>query len=324
MLWLEMARDPTHGAGEWEFGKCLWSPTRNRGNHKWAFWETVNKARADDSVLHLRGVGDQARFVGFSTADTDGIETEERPPKPGQWGFAEKFYRAKLRDFTEFKTPISLNHVFAERNAGIRNYFHQNRSKHPNQKRHIFLVVQNGNLQCLNGAYLSEADDELGSLLLGHDFDGDSGTRVHHQGIHTGEQIGQLKTRVGQKAFADAIKSNYGYQCCFPGCEVADERFLVGAHIARWADVPELRGRIDNGLCLCLMHDRAFERGLFVVSQNHSISINNSIPLVSNNEWFTKHVANYENESIRQGEVVPSYESITLHWTRVGFTTNNQ
>jgi len=40
--------------------------------------------QGDDSVLHLRGVGRGAAFVGFSTAAQDGhVTTERARPTPG-------------------------------------------------------------------------------------------------------------------------------------------------------------------------------------------------------------------------------------------------
>jgi hypothetical protein len=80
MLWLEMSRDEFHGGGSWAFGQSLWSPSRKTNGARWAFWETLLRVGADDPVLHLRGKGDDAAFVGFSTAATDGFETSDRPP----------------------------------------------------------------------------------------------------------------------------------------------------------------------------------------------------------------------------------------------------
>ncbi len=65
----------------------------------------------------------------------------------------------------------------------------------------------------------------------------------------TSEQFRKVLTRVGQHEFSDLVQKNYGMQCCFPDCDVAERTFLRGSHIARWADAPELRGDVTNGLC---------------------------------------------------------------------------
>lgn len=81
--------------------------------------------------------------------------------------------------------------------------------------------------------------------------------------IETGEGLQQSWYRTGQKGFSDNVCANYSNCCCFPNCFIDEHTFLIGAHIARWVDVEELRGDISNGLCLCLMHDKAFESGFF-------------------------------------------------------------
>jgi putative restriction endonuclease len=75
MFWLEMSREEAHGGGSWGFGQSLWSPSRKTNGTKWAFWETLMHVEAGDPVLHLRGKGDNAAFVGFSTAAVNGFET---------------------------------------------------------------------------------------------------------------------------------------------------------------------------------------------------------------------------------------------------------
>jgi hypothetical protein len=115
-------------------------------------------------VLHLRGKGDRATFVAFSTAAADGFETGDRPPDPGAWGFARSYYRVPLRDFTPLDDPMPLRDVFRRREAKLRSYFTGNRTA--SRKERLFYVIQGGRLQCLNGAYLSEVSGELARLLL--------------------------------------------------------------------------------------------------------------------------------------------------------------
>jgi predicted restriction endonuclease len=41
---------------------------------------------------------------------------------------------------------------------------------------------------------------------------------------------------------------------------------LVASHIIAWRDNPALRVDPRNGLCLCAIHDKAFDRGLMTIS----------------------------------------------------------
>ena len=59
----------------------------------------------------------------------------------------------------------------------------------------------------------------------------------------TGEQIAQIMARVGQDAFSDKVRQNYGHRRCFPRCPIAEDSLLVGAHIARWSDAKHLPGQ---------------------------------------------------------------------------------
>ena len=76
-----MSRDDVHGGGEWGFTKCLWAPAYKQGkqNSSWLFWNNILHVHKEDIVIHLRGKGHAAKFVGYSVAATDGHETLERP-----------------------------------------------------------------------------------------------------------------------------------------------------------------------------------------------------------------------------------------------------
>jgi len=74
-----------------------------------------------------------------------------------------------------------------------------------------------------------------------------------------------------QKAFADAVKSNYGTRCAITG--IGTKEFLVAAHIVPWSMDQSIRLDPSNGLCLSLLVDRAFETGYLIVEDDHTIHI---------------------------------------------------
>ncbi len=312
MLWLEMSRDETHGGGSWAFGKSLWSPPRKTNGARWAFWETLLSVEAGDLVLHLRGKDNNAAFVGFSTAAANGFETSDRPPNAGEWEFSQTFYRVPLQDFSPFADRIPLRSVFASSDIDLRNYFVRNKAA--TKKERLFYVIQGGRLQCLNGAYLSEVSNELASLLLSKpEYIPQSWPSVVRE-AKTGERVQELLTRVGQREFSDMVRENYGARCCFPDCDVEERAFLRGSHIARWADAPELRGKVTNGLCLCLMHDQAFEQGMFTVDLDMCIWVN---PVkASQSLWAKTHLVPYQGRNLRSGKVPPLEEALIEHWER--------
>jgi putative restriction endonuclease len=317
MMFLEMARDETHGGGTWSFPNCVWAPTEKKGEAgRWPFWEKVLNLRAGDSVLHLKGIPPAARFVGHSTVATDGFETSRRPPDPGEWAYAKSFYKADLHGFVPFHNPINLTDVFSARQSELIAYFDANRTRR-SDKRNIFFVRQAGRLQCLNGAYLSDFDEELFDAIFGavRNPNGYIDSTALPVTIETGWQLSTVKARLGQTAFARSVKELYDNNCCFPSCGVDDPRFLVASHIARWSDNEKLRGHLGNGLCFCLMHDKAFEIGLFTLDENHRVFVN--AKEVQNQGTFLADLQPYHGSQIRLAKVRPLDDAILEHWIRV-------
>jgi putative restriction endonuclease len=96
---------------------------------------------------------------------------------------------------------------------------------------------------------------------------------------------------------------------------------LQGAHIARWADEPDLRGHTSNGLCLCLMHDKAFEEGYYTLTNDFHVAVNKTSKRVRNSTWSRMVLLPYEGKpiDIPNGAIVPSLKAIEHHWRRIGF-----
>ena len=80
------------------------------------------------------------------------------------------------------------------------------------------------------------------------------------------------KTRgSAQRAFADAVKANYGYRCAVTG--VLNKDFLVASHIVPWSKDQSIRLDPSNGICLSLIVDRAFEKGYLQIEDDLTIRI---------------------------------------------------
>lgn len=333
MAWIEMSRHHIHGdktgQSSWSFGRCLWSPTKNKAGSKVRWWETMLKVKEGEAILHMRWHKGEPTLVGFSTAETDGfIESIERPPDPEQWSFAKNFYRVMLKDYVPFPSPILLHDAFSTRDADFRGYLKRNKLKPKSRRKALFYTLRDEKLVPNQGAYLSELDNELSGFLLsesmlqtGGETDRKSRGRVATEQVRTGEVIREFKARLGQREFSDNIRANYEHKCCFPDCPVVEEHFLRGAHIARWADVPELRGQTSNGLCLCLMHDKAFEDGYFTLTQDYRVAVNNRNEIVRSSIWCKTALIPYNGRKIHipKDAIKPSPQAIERHWRRIKF-----
>lgn len=308
-----MSRVAAHGGDGWEFGQCLWSPTSRKGGGKWGYWELMNRVREGDTILHLRGKSPKAFFVGYSTADSDCYETTTRPPFPGDWDHAERFYRVPLRDFAPFDKPLSLDSLFEQKRDLLIEYHDRHSPASAPNGQLLFYVQQSGKLQCQNGAYLSQLESELAEIILGTPET--VVAKAGSKSVDVGTQKREVICRIGQKSFSDAVRKNFGYECCFPGCSIADPELLVGAHIARWADEPELRGDPTNGLCLCLIHDRLFEIGVYTLTLDGLVWINNA--KAASIRSAKKLLAKSRGQPIKAGAAMPSSRAIRSHWQRL-------
>lgn len=303
-----MSQDEIHGGGEWGFTKCLWAPAYKRGSIKssWLYWENILKVNKGDTILHLRGKGHAAAFVGYSIAATDGHETLERPPQAGKWNYATNYFRTLLKDYHTFGTPIFLETFFFEHTAELRKYLHELTEAPINR----FFVFQNNKLQCLNGAYLSQCDEKLLSFILGEGIKQASSPKTTV--VYTSEILRRIKQLIGQENFSAAVKKNYKFKCCFPDCKINDPNFLIGSHIARWVDNSDKRGNISNGLCFCVLHDTAFEAGYFSLDDEYCVILNPKLE-IQMSETFIEHIKPFEHREIDCAEIRPDKYSLKEH-----------
>jgi len=96
--------------------------------------------------------------------------------------------------------------------------------------------------------------------------------QIENQDYSVPDSSATIKTRgSAQKAFANAVKSNYGYRCAITGIETRD--FLVASHIVPWSKDSNIRLDPSNGICLSLLMDRAFEKGHLLIEADLTIRI---------------------------------------------------
>ena len=152
-------------------------------------------------------------------------------------------------------------------------------------------------------------NDALGALQLSSEPEEEQ--EQESEQVKVGEKSSTSTIRLGQARFSRTVKRNYGGKCCFPSCDVDDERLLIGAHIERWADSPESRGDPSNGLCLCALHDKAFELGLFVLTDDFCVEVQGA-----DSDWAEQNLMPYDGDQIRLGRTKPSVDAIRSHRKR--------
>lgn len=78
-----------------------------------------------------------------------------------------------------------------------------------------------------------------------------------------------VRVRLVQSFFRDAVLSSYEYRCAM--CRLDLPELLNASHIIPWKDNVGRRADPRNGLALCSIHDRAFDRGFLTVSGTYQV-----------------------------------------------------
>lgn len=89
------------------------------------------------------------------------------------------------------------------------------------------------------------------------------------------ERAATVRLRRGQQFFRQSVLNAYGVACCVTGITVP--RLLVASHIRPWAEFPEGRLDLRNGLCLSSLHDAAFDAGLITLDDDLRVVLSRAL-----------------------------------------------
>lgn len=89
------------------------------------------------------------------------------------------------------------------------------------------------------------------------------------------ETMREVRTRLVQGFFRDAVLGSYDNECAF--CKLPDRRLLIASHIVPWSEDEDRRADPRNGLALCALHDKAFDRGLMSVDEGYRILVSEQL-----------------------------------------------
>lgn len=117
-------------------------------------------------------------------------------------------------------------------------------------------------------------------------------------------------TRLYQSFFRRAVLSSYQNVCCI--CEIDLVQLLTASHIVPWSIGHEMRTNPQNGLCLCALHDRAFDRGLISVTSDFHVAVS-SLVKQSRTEFAARVLWSFRNRIIKMPSRFPP-EPQYLQW----------
>ena len=122
-------------------------------------------------------------------------------------------------------------------------------------------------------------------------------TLKHELSGKQGHDVQRLvKSRVNQSLFRRIILNNYSESCAI--CNINLKDLLVASHILKWAENKANRLNPQNGLCLCSLHDKAFELGYLGINRNFKIVLSPKLSAIKDQKTCQNFFLRHENQTI--------------------------
>lgn len=152
-VWMEIYTSSGHGGGSWDYGRALWSPTTNASGAD--TYSAMREVRAGDLVVHLK----DKSFDGISRVESEAVESQEGPPKPGRWTDRAPYYLVKLDSFASVATKKTVSDFLATHEQDIRAELDANSPKW------FPFCINADRLRLQQGMYLARCTPKLYELL---------------------------------------------------------------------------------------------------------------------------------------------------------------
>ncbi|MFO0698720.1 MAG: HNH endonuclease signature motif containing protein [Nitrospira sp.] len=126
------------------------------------------------------------------------------------------------------------------------------------------------------------------------------------------ETVREVRVRLHQRFFREAVLASYGSSCCV--CANPVPQLLTAAHIIPWSQREDLRANPRNGLCLCSLHHDAFDYGLWTVEDSYEIKLSSELEIYFPNRTLELNFAHYAKAKIRMPDKFwPEGEFLAFH-----------
>lgn len=124
-----------------------------------------------------------------------------------------------------------------------------------------------------------------------------------------------IMARRVQSFFRRTVLASYGEQCCVCGIDLPP--LLVASHIIPWSRREETRTDPHNGLCLCALHDRAFDSGLLGITPQYAIMVSPALKR-SRASWTQTALGDFAGLPILLPQrFAPKAEFLQWHWEQI-------
>ena len=109
------------------------------------------------------------------------------------------------------------------------------------------------------------------------------------------DRLNPVLIRTKQQTFRSVILSNYNNRCCV--CGLDNPELLVASHIIPWSRDKNNRLNPSNGLCLCVLHDKCFDRGFISLTNDYKILVSSQLKK-SKSELISNSIIRYSGRQI--------------------------
>ena len=110
----------------------------------------------------------------------------------------------------------------------------------------------------------------------------------------------QVRVRLVQSFFRGAVLSGYHYSCAI--CSINLPALLNASHIIPWSKDKTRRADPRNGLSLCALHDRAFDRGFITLDEKHKVVVSKQVLTRNPSELHRIGLIDIEGDKIKLPE----------------------
>ncbi len=118
--------------------------------------------------------------------------------------------------------------------------------------------------------------------------------------------------RIGQSFFRRCVLSAYSSKCCISGLSIPS--LLVASHISPWKSDPNNRLNPRNGLCLSVLHDKAFDLGLIHLTDNFEVRLTKRSLIRGDDSFAQSGLSTFEGRQIDlPDKFAPDVEFIRKH-----------
>lgn len=127
------------------------------------------------------------------------------------------------------------------------------------------------------------------------------------------DKVSVIKVRVGQDYFRRMILSNYEGKCALTGIDIPT--LLVASHIIPWKESKQKEVRLnpENGICLSVLYDKAFDKGLITFDKDCRVLFSNQLQSNVEKDYYTKYFVPIEGQKLHQPtRYAPNLSSLSV------------